>query len=113
LFLNETDETKSSFYEGVRIMNTGDFSGVLKNEILTVKEVASYLRVSRITIWRWCQKGILPASRVGRSWRIHRDDVLALLEKEKCENSEDMFIVVDNQPQTLNSFMVIDDNVST
>jgi excisionase family DNA binding protein len=54
---------------------------ILENEVLTVKEVAAYLRVSRVTVWRWCQRGTLPALRVGRNWRIHRDDLLNLLER--------------------------------
>jgi excisionase family DNA binding protein len=49
--------------------------------VLTVKEVAVYLRVSRVTVWRWCQRGTLPALRVGRNWRIHRDDLLNILER--------------------------------
>jgi excisionase family DNA binding protein len=50
----------------------------LQNELLTVREVALYLRVSRVTAWRWCQEGIIPAFRIGRSWRIRRDDLLEL-----------------------------------
>ena len=49
------------------------------NELLTVKEVADYLRVGRVTVWRWCKEGTLPAYRVGRNWRIPRDDFLELL----------------------------------
>ena len=41
-------------------------------EVLTIKEVASYLRVSRCTVWRWCNSGKLPAFKVGRGWRIYR-----------------------------------------
>jgi excisionase family DNA binding protein len=52
----------------------------LKNELLTVREVAAYLRISRVTAWRWCQEGIIPAFRIGRSWRIHRDELLKLQE---------------------------------
>ena len=55
----------------------------LTNEILTVKEVAKYLRVSRVTIWRWCKQGVIPASQVGRSWRIRRDDLNQVLENPK------------------------------
>ena len=51
-----------------------------ENELLTVKEVADYLRVSRVTAWRWCQQGLLPAFRIGRSWRIPRDELLELKE---------------------------------
>jgi excisionase family DNA binding protein len=50
----------------------------LQNELLTVREVAAYLRISRVTAWRWCQDGIIPAFRIGRSWRIRRDDLLEL-----------------------------------
>jgi excisionase family DNA binding protein len=52
----------------------------LQNEVLTVTEVANYLRVSRVTVWRWCQQGLIPASQVGRNWRIRRGDVLQLFE---------------------------------
>lgn len=51
-----------------------------KNELLTVKEVATYLRVGRVTVWRWCKDGTIPAYRVGRNWRIPRADFLELLE---------------------------------
>lgn len=61
---------------------------IQKNELLTVKEVALYLRVGRVTIWRWCQQGIIPASQIGRSWRIHRDDLLRFLEKRNLLGTE-------------------------
>ena len=61
-------------------MSTEDSELLLQNEVLTVKEVASYLRVSRVTVWRWCQQGLIPASQVGRNWRIRRGDVLQLFE---------------------------------
>lgn len=43
--------------------------------ILTVAEVALYLRVSETTVWRWCSGGKLPAFRIGRSWRVRRHDL--------------------------------------
>ena len=61
-------------------MSTEDSELLLRNEVLTVKEVASYLRVSRVTVWRWCQQGVIPASQVGRNWRIRRGDILQLFE---------------------------------
>ena len=51
---------------------------IWQNEMLTVVEVATYLRISRVTVWRWCKQGLIPAIRVGRGWRIHRDDLLHL-----------------------------------
>lgn len=45
------------------------------DHILTVPEIAQYLKVSRTTVWRWCNEGKLPAFKVGRGWRIHRSEV--------------------------------------
>lgn len=45
------------------------------SEVLTVAEVADYLRVSETTIWRWCSTGKLPAFRIGRGWRVQRSDL--------------------------------------
>ena len=60
-------------------MSTNIDKHIQQNELLTVREVAQYLRVSRVTVWRWCQQGVIPASQVGRNWRIRRDDLLHLL----------------------------------
>ena len=45
------------------------------DEILTVEEVAQYLKLSRTTIWRWCNEGKLQAFKVGRGWRIHQSEL--------------------------------------
>ena len=45
------------------------------NELLTVKEVATYLRVSRTTVWRWCYEGTLKSFRLGHTYRIHRTEL--------------------------------------
>lgn len=58
-----------------------------ENELLTVAEVADYLRVSRVTVWRWCQQEVIPASQVGRIWRIHRDDLLQILHRSPSTKS--------------------------
>lgn len=60
---------------------------VLDNEVLTVEEVAFYLRVSRVTVWRWCRQGIIPAFQVGRGWRIHRDHLLELEQGNKFDGA--------------------------
>jgi len=45
------------------------------DEILTVREVAEYLKLSRTTIWRWCNEGKLQAFKAGRGWRVHRSEI--------------------------------------
>jgi excisionase family DNA binding protein len=52
-----------------------------QNDLMTVSEVADYFSVSRVTVWRWCQEGVIPAFRIGRIWRIRYSDLLDL---ENC-----------------------------
>jgi excisionase family DNA binding protein len=49
------------------------------NEILTIREVSDYLRLSRTTVWRWCNEGKLLAFKVGRGWRVRKSDVDKLI----------------------------------
>ncbi len=56
------------------VIATREVSRVM-DEILTVREVAEYLKLSRTTVWRWCHAGKLQAFKVGRSWRIHQSEL--------------------------------------
>jgi excisionase family DNA binding protein len=69
------------------VTSNSDQKKIYEDDLLTVLEVAAYLRVSRVTVWRWCREGILPASQVGRNWRIHRDDLLNFLASSRHEAS--------------------------
>jgi len=55
------------------------------DELLTVAEAAACLRVSRATLWRWCQEGRVPALKIGREWRILLGPVLQPLAAEDRE----------------------------
>ena len=59
-------------------MSTKSEEASWQNDLMTVKEVADYFRVSRVTVWRWCQEGIIPAFRIGRTWRIRYADLIDL-----------------------------------
>lgn len=45
----------------------------MAKEVMTVDEVAEYLGLSRPTIYKLARRGEIPAVKVGRSWRFHRD----------------------------------------
>ncbi|MGR4883970.1 helix-turn-helix domain-containing protein [Streptomyces sp. LARHCF249] len=49
---------------------------------LTVAEVASVMRVSKMTVHRLVHNGHLPAIRVGRSFRVPEGAVHALLREQ-------------------------------
>lgn len=42
---------------------------------LTPEEVADLLRVSRRTVYNWLRSGQLPAIRIGKVWRVRREDI--------------------------------------
>ncbi|MCQ2575513.1 MAG: PTS sugar transporter subunit IIA [Treponema sp.] len=44
-------------------------------DILTIEEVAKYLRVSDRTVYDWAQKGEIPAGKIGTVWRFKKADV--------------------------------------
>lgn len=54
---------------------TGERTTSETTTMLTVPEVAAYLKISPTTVWRHCVSGHLPAFRVGRQWRIERRDL--------------------------------------
>ena len=44
-------------------------------EIMTVEEVAAYLRVSEKTVYGWAKNGEIPCGKLGAAWRFLRQDV--------------------------------------
>ncbi|MCV7416683.1 helix-turn-helix domain-containing protein [Mycolicibacterium litorale] len=63
---------------GKRDSNASD--GQPRAQFLTVAEVASLMRVSKMTVYRLVHNGELPAVRVGRSFRVHAKAVHDMLE---------------------------------
>jgi excisionase family DNA binding protein len=55
--------------------------------VLTVAEVAAYLKISPTTVWRHCMRGTLPAFRVGRQWRVERHDLVVWISALKAQAS--------------------------
>ncbi len=47
----------------------------MDEEILTIEEVAKYLRVSERTVYDWAQKGEIPAGKIGTVWRFKKSEI--------------------------------------
>ncbi|MDR1908560.1 MAG: PTS sugar transporter subunit IIA [Spirochaetaceae bacterium] len=47
----------------------------MEDDILTIEEVAKYLRVSERTVYDWAQKGELPAGKIGTVWRFKKLEI--------------------------------------
>ena len=64
----------------VMVMSSGE-RPLQEVVFLTVAEVASVMRVSKMTVYRLVHGGDLPAVRVGRSFRVTEEDVNEYLRK--------------------------------
>jgi excisionase family DNA binding protein len=42
------------------------------NDILTIEEVAAYLRLTPQTIYKWAQEKRIPAVKLGKEWRFRK-----------------------------------------
>jgi excisionase family DNA binding protein len=72
------------------------------HELLSVDEVASYLGVGPITVYRWCRQGRLPALKVGKVWRIRRGALEDFL--RRSERGQSLV-------SRLNAFFTVPDHV--
>ena len=59
------------------------------HEIMTIEDVAKYLRVSERTIYDWAQKGILPGGKIGTTWRFKSADIQRWV-NDKLNNDSDI-----------------------
>jgi PTS system nitrogen regulatory IIA component len=48
---------------------------MLDDSILTIDEVAAYLRISERTVYDWAQKGEIPAGKIGTVWRFKKSEI--------------------------------------
>ncbi|MGB2821375.1 MAG: helix-turn-helix domain-containing protein [Phycisphaerae bacterium] len=47
--------------------------------VMAIEDLSTYLKISRSALYKLAQEGKLPAQKVGRHWRFHRDAVDAWL----------------------------------
>lgn len=55
----------------------------MEDEILTLEESASLLKVSKATIRRWVKRGKLVAFKVGREYRLRKTDISKQFKKQE------------------------------
>lgn len=55
----------------------------MKDQIMTVKDVASYLKLNERTVYRLAVSAAIPAFKVGASWRFKQKDIELWIEEQK------------------------------
>ncbi len=59
----------------------------MTDEILTLKEVAIYLKLAEKTAYRLAAEGKLPGFKVGGSWRFKREDIESWIGEQKATSN--------------------------
>ncbi len=55
-------------------------------QVMTVKDVASYLNVHPMTIYKYVKDGRIPAFKIGDSWRIRKDSMQKWIKQNENRN---------------------------
>ena len=61
-------------------------------EVMTIKDVAQYLRISEAKVYELARTGSIPALRIGKSWRFQKD----LLKQWVRKSAEANITLIDN-----------------
>jgi excisionase family DNA binding protein len=62
-------------WQSLFIIGKGETMAEPKGEILTLDEVAAYLKAGKRTVYRLAAEGKLPAFKLGGTWRFRRSDL--------------------------------------
>ena len=58
----------------------------MTDQILTIKEVAAYLKLAEKTAYKLAAEGKLPGFKVGGSWRFKEEDIGRWIEERKSSS---------------------------
>ena len=70
-------------------MTAGEENGRSRvNDILTLEEVASYLRLTPQTIYKWAQEKRIPGAKLGKEWRFRKSIIDRWLDDQILQDSD-------------------------
>jgi len=55
--------------------------------VMTIEEVAKYLRLHKSTVYRMVQNHQIPGSKIGNRWRFRKDIIDAWLSEKENDNN--------------------------
>ena len=61
----------------------------MDSEILTIKEVAAYLKLNKKTAYKLTAEGKIPAFKVGGSWRFRKDEIENFTKEQSIQDIKD------------------------
>jgi len=67
-------------------------------ELMTLEEVADYLRVTKTTVYRLLRQDKIPANKVGRQWRFDKTLIDEWLHRSSVKTVANILVVDDEEP---------------
>jgi len=58
-------------------------------KILTTKELAQYLKLTEVTIYKYANEGKIPGFKIGSRWRFDKDKIDDLLNNENGDMAQE------------------------
>lgn len=58
-----------------------------EGEVLTLEELAKYLKISRSTLYKLVRSRRIPGRKIGRSWRFHKSTIDRWLKVKSAQTS--------------------------
>jgi len=62
----------------------------MSDDIMTLEEVAAYLRLKPQTIYTWAQNRKIPAAKLGKEWRFKKSIIDAWFEQHIDDSFKDI-----------------------
>jgi PTS system nitrogen regulatory IIA component len=74
------------------ILMNPDFAAVFwridVGQVLTTQELAKYLKLTEVTIYKYAKEGKIPGRRIGSRWRFDKDQIDGVLKSKEEENTK-------------------------
>jgi PTS system nitrogen regulatory IIA component len=84
----------------------------MEDDILTIEEVAKYIKISERTVYEWAQKGDIPAGKLGNVWRFKKTEIEQWV-NDKLKNNKSTDNIISDIKHLLAPERVLISNFST
>ncbi len=72
-----------NLYRSFCFVQTNRSAPQMKGDIITITNVAEYLKIKKQTVYALIAKGDIPGLKVGGSWRFDKTDIDSWIKKHK------------------------------
>lgn len=61
---------------------------MVREQILTIRELADYLKIAEKTAYRFASEGKVPGFKVGSAWRFRKSEIDRWISEQEKENRD-------------------------